>query len=125
VKEEEIRPQKIFDEYLRLAQKDTEHFFVNTLREKILCPTCGNGGEFAFAKHGFDYEACPNYHTLFVSPRPGPETFTKYYQESLSSKFWATTFYKQTAEARREKLWKPKPKWFTMLWRAIMPQNIM
>jgi len=27
MKEEEIRPQRIFDEYLRLAQKDTEVYF--------------------------------------------------------------------------------------------------
>ena len=36
--------------------------------------------------------------------------FSLYYTESASSKYWATTFYKQTAEARREKLWKPKAK---------------
>jgi hypothetical protein len=46
--------------------------------------------------------------TLFVSPRPSAESFARYYQESDSAQYWATTFYKETAEARREKLWKPK-----------------
>jgi hypothetical protein len=43
-----------------------------------------------------------------VNPRPVASAFSKYYTESPSSKYWASTFYKETAEARREKLWKPK-----------------
>ena len=59
-------------------------------------------------KYGFAYESCPSCHSLFVNPRPVPEAFSRYYTESPSSKYWASTFYKETADARREKLWKPK-----------------
>lgn len=45
---------------------------------------------------------------MFVSPRPVREAFDAYYTDSPSTKFWATTFYKVTEAARREKLWKPK-----------------
>ena len=45
---------------------------------------------------------------MYVSPRPLDEAFNLYYQEAPSSIYWATTFYKETEEARREKLWKPK-----------------
>lgn len=108
MKEEEIRPQKIFDEYLRLAQEDTKRFFQDVPCEKGDCPACGNRGTPAFQKHGFQYESCPSCHTLYVNPRPAVGAFTKYYTEAPSVKYWATTFYKETASARREKLWKPK-----------------
>ena len=108
MKEEEIRPQKIFDEYLRLAKEDTETYFSDVEKVAGSCPACGTVGEYAFVKHGFTYEACPNCQTLFVNPRPIAAAFSQYYTDSPSSKYWASTFYKETAVARREKLWKPK-----------------
>ena len=108
MKEEEIRPRKIFDEYLRLAALDADKYFGGTPRRDVLCPACGSDGNYAFNKHGFSYQECPACRTLFVSPRPCAETFYRYYKESDSAQFFATTFYKETAEARREKLWRPK-----------------
>lgn len=108
MKEEEIRPQRIFDEYLRLAKVDTEIYFANVERVVGCCPACITTGQYAFDKHGFTYEVCPNCQTLFVNPRPIAAAFSKYYTESPSSKYWASTFYKETAEARLDRLWKPK-----------------
>lgn len=108
MKEEEIRPQRIFDEYLRLAREDTETYFGNAEKVSGNCPACEAVGVPAFVKYGFNYETCPNCLSLYVNPRPVVEAFSKYYIESPSSKYWASTFYKETAEARREKLWKPK-----------------
>jgi len=108
MREEEIRPQKIFDEYLRLAKQDTMTYFSDAERIRGLCPACDSVGEPAFNKSGFSYEVCPKCYTVFVNPRPIVEAFIKYYTESPSSKYWASTFYKETAEARRERLWKPK-----------------
>jgi SAM-dependent methyltransferase len=108
MKEEEIRPQRIFDEYLSLAQKDTVTYFGNVETEAGNCPACDGEGVPAFTKYGFHYETCPKCNSLFVNPRPVADAFSKYYTESPSSKYWATTFYKETADARREKLWKPK-----------------
>jgi hypothetical protein len=108
MKEEEIRPKKIFDEYLLLAKQDTETYFSNVERASGFCPACESDGDHVFDKNGFSYEVCPNCQTLFVNPRPVASAFSKYYTESPSSKYWASTFYKETAEARREKLWKPK-----------------
>jgi 2-polyprenyl-3-methyl-5-hydroxy-6-metoxy-1,4-benzoquinol methylase len=107
LKEEEIRPQAIFDEYLRLTELDVKKFFDDCSRARIHCPACGGEGAFAFSKQGFEYEECPNCKTLYVNPRPSAHAFARYYQESESSRYWATTFYKATAEARRAKLWKP------------------
>ena len=110
MKEEEIRPVKIFDEYLRLAKEDTQRYFGAEEREYSDCPACKTKGSLAFEKHGFSYEVCPNCLSLFVNPRPVESAFIKYYTESPSSKYWASTFYKETSEARRVKLWKPKAK---------------
>lgn len=108
MQEQEIRPQGIFDEYLRLAALDAEKYFQVDAMESISCPACGHAGEDTFEKNGFKYRLCPSCDSLFVSPRPPAEAFERYYIESESSKYWATTFYKETAEARREKLWRPK-----------------
>jgi SAM-dependent methyltransferase len=108
MKEEEIRPQKIFDEYLRLTKKDTDTYFGDSQRYEINCPACSSKGIHSFIKQGFSYQECPDCLTLFVSPRPSADAISLYYQESESAKYWASTFYKETAEARREKLWRPK-----------------
>jgi SAM-dependent methyltransferase len=108
MKEFDIRPPKIFDEFLRLAKKDIITFFSNSDLESINCPACNSIGNYSFKKDGFNYCECPECLTLYVNPRPIKESFANYYTNSPSSKFWATTFYKKTEKARREKIWKPK-----------------
>jgi SAM-dependent methyltransferase len=108
MKEHDIRPRKIFEEYLRLAEKDTRTFFAKAFRHKLACPACGIAGKFVFKKSGFSYAECPKCLTLYVNPRPGRNAFAKYYIDSPSTRYWATTFYKKTEKARREMIWKPK-----------------
>jgi hypothetical protein len=108
MKEEEIRPRQIFQEYLRLAEQDAETYFGSAVRHAVACPACQSLGSFIFKKHGFDYEECPHCLTIFVSPRPSADSFFRYYQESPSSIFFATSFHQATAESRRAKLWRPK-----------------
>jgi 2-polyprenyl-3-methyl-5-hydroxy-6-metoxy-1,4-benzoquinol methylase len=108
MKEEDIRPSKIFDEYLKLTEIDTVTFFNDVDRHDIQCPACGSEGEHAFDKSGFSYSSCHDCSTLYVSPRPESSAFKHYYTEAPSVEYWATTFYKVTMDARREKLWRPK-----------------
>jgi hypothetical protein len=109
VTEEEIRPEKIFNEYLRLTALDTVNFFSKTESYEISCPACGGDkGKEWVKKSLFTYKICPSCHTIYVSPRPTIDSFNAYYTDSPSTKFWASTFYKFTEAARREKLWKPK-----------------
>ena len=108
MKEFDIRPKTIFDEFLDLAEKDIKSYFLDVDRININCPACDSIGEHSFTKNGFDYCECMKCQTLYVNPRPLEEAFSNYYTNSPSSKFWATTFYKETAEARRENIWKPK-----------------
>jgi 2-polyprenyl-3-methyl-5-hydroxy-6-metoxy-1,4-benzoquinol methylase len=108
MKENDIRPVGIFEEYLRLAQLDAYSYFPQEFRNSRNCPACFALGNPAFSKFGFNYDVCKFCDSLFVNPLPPPATFVSYYTESPSSTYWASTFYKETSEARREKLWKPK-----------------
>ena len=111
ITEEDIRPEKIFNEYLALTELDTITYFEKAENVDIDCPACGgNEGKDWVKKSLFLYKKCPSCHTIYVSPRPVVESFNAYYTDSPSTKFWATTFYKVTENARREKLWKPKAK---------------
>ncbi|ALV23662.1 methyltransferase [Campylobacter iguaniorum] len=108
MKEEDIRPQKLFDELLRLNKEDIDVYFCNSEYRKISCPACGNMGSFIFNKNGFNFDECEYCKTIYVSPRPDANSFNNYYTDSKSTKFWANEFYKATQDSRREKLWKPK-----------------
>ena len=119
MKEHEIRPEKIFNEYLRLAKIDTEVYFGKSKSEPLPCPSCNKEGVFSFKKDHFDYCECKDCLNLFVSPRPIAEAFNSYYQNSPSVKYWATTFYKKTEKARREKIWKPKAKLIYKLLKSL------
>jgi 2-polyprenyl-3-methyl-5-hydroxy-6-metoxy-1,4-benzoquinol methylase len=111
MKEREIRPEGLFDEFLRLAEQDVKTFFGDAGFHRIPCPACNNDDTVAaFNKKGFDYEVCPRCRTLFVNPRPDEEAFERYYREAPSVKFWATTFYRETESARRESIFKPRAK---------------
>ena len=110
MQENDIRPKEIFDQYLRLAQKDIITFFNEVERIQISCPACEKIGDHSFDKNGFNYCLCSNCKTLYVNPRPLVSAFDNYYKNSPSSKYWASTFYKKTAQVRRKKIWKPKAK---------------
>lgn len=108
MKENEIRPQELFDELLRLNRLDIQKYFTHSVTQAISCPACANEGKFTFNKDGFNFDECPTCKTFYVSPRPDKASFDAYYTDSESTKYWATTFYKATEKNRRELIWKPK-----------------
>ena len=61
-----------------------------------------------FEKNGFVYSSCQNCGTLFQSPRPSIEAFEAFYRNSVSSRYWAEEFFPAVAEARREKIFRPR-----------------
>jgi 2-polyprenyl-3-methyl-5-hydroxy-6-metoxy-1,4-benzoquinol methylase/ribosomal protein S27E len=109
LKEEEIRPENLFNQYLSLAEKDVQTYFKDTTFLYVPCPACrSRKTRFLFRKMGFDYEECKECETLFNNPRPKSEAFIRYYSEAPSVRFWATHFYRETEEARRLRLIRPK-----------------
>jgi len=110
VKEFEIRPQKLFDEFLEISKRDVERFFSkHELFLEVSCPACQSARtHLAFEKQTFSYRTCKECLTLFVSPRPTEDMIASYYKNSASSKFWAERFFPETAEARRQEIFYPR-----------------
>ena len=110
MKESEIRPQKLFNQYLKLAREDIDRFFSDHSRfVEVACPGCGSEAcEPALAKFEFKYMLCSKCDSLYLSPRPTVEMYELYYRGAESVKFWSTHFFKETAEARRQEIFKPR-----------------
>lgn len=110
MKESEIRPADLFNQYLALAREDCNSLLAN--RQAFVdvdCPACGETQRsIAFEKLGFNYALCAACETLYVSPRPSPELLEEFYSHGKSVAFWSSHFYKETYEARREKLFRPR-----------------
>lgn len=114
MKEEDIRKKEIFNKYLEIVKKDVDDSFEFDKFVKIQCPACESDNyEFQFSKNRFNYVVCQNCNTLFVNPRPRFDTLEKFYESSPSSKFWVKEFFMPVAEARREKIFKPRAKFIT------------
>jgi len=111
MKEEEIRPKTLREEFLRLSKRDIDTFFgPDKERIKSPCPACGRkqGLSFEFRKHGFDYVTCPECETLFANPRPRAADIDRYYAQSEAAEYWSTHLFKETEDARRKHLFAPK-----------------
>jgi len=110
MKESDIRPQELFNRYLELSRLDIDRFFSDQSGfVEVPCPAClSQRYEAGMEKLGFRYVTCLECESLYVSPRPTVAMFDDYYQGAESVKFWGTDFFKETAEARREKMFKPR-----------------
>ena len=110
MKESEIRPLPVFSRYLELVRQDGVRLLQSqTEFVRVPCPGCGaEDGETAFEKEGFRYESCRACGSLYVSPRPTPKMIEQSYRESEAVKYWATHFFKETVEARRAKVFRPR-----------------
>lgn len=110
MKEYEIRPREIFEEYLRISQADIPKFFGDAGRfVRVHCPACGAEKQTAeFVKHGFQYVSCPDCRSLYVSPRPTTEMIDRFYRHSESSRYWAEVFFPKTAAARQKHIFAPR-----------------
>ena len=109
MKENDIRPEALLRRYLELSEQDARLCFADTPRIHIPCVACGSEqltGEFE--KNGFIYSSCQVCGTLFQSPRPPIAAFEAFYRDSVSSRYWAEQFFPAVAEARREKIFRPR-----------------
>lgn len=119
MKESDIRPEALLRRYLELSERDAELCFSDGPRLNIPCVACG-GKQLAreFDKNGFTYSICSDCGTLFQNPRPSIEAFEAFYRNSASSRYWAEEFFPAVAEARREKIFRPRVERMLNLCRA-------
>ena len=109
MKESDIRPEALLKRYLELSEQDAKLCFAETPRRDIPCVACKSEELVReFEKNGFAYSSCQNCGTLFQSPRPSIEAFEAFYRNSVSSRYWAEEFFPAVAEARREKIFRPR-----------------
>lgn len=110
MKEEEIRKRSIFNRYLELVAEDVQTIFADrSAFIQISCPACSSMNyQRQFEKLGFTYVLCPRCGTLFVNPRPSAQLLLDFYTQSRSASFWVHDFFEPVAEARREKIFRPR-----------------
>ena len=122
MKEQDIRPPVLFNRYLELVHEDVGRYFRDhSSFVDIACPACSSPDVARhFEKDGFEYQECAACFSLYQSPRPDANTLAAFYEKAESVRFWGTEFYRQTAEARREKLFKPRAKEIAQLAERIL-----
>lgn len=109
MKEAEIRNKEALAKYLELVAQDVKAIFDFSSFIKIDCPACGSADlSKAFDKCGFTYATCGRCETLFANPRPPLETLKEFYSRSSSTEYWIKDFFTPVAEARREKIFRPR-----------------
>lgn len=115
MKEDEIRKRDVLNRYLELVKIDAEVIFKDkSTFQTLSCPACESARfESQFEKSGFHYLQCTECDTLFVNPRPTYENLMQIYTDSPSTKFWVEEFFLPMAEARREKIFKPRAQYIT------------
>ncbi|OFX08840.1 MAG: hypothetical protein A2516_08805 [Alphaproteobacteria bacterium RIFOXYD12_FULL_60_8] len=110
MRETDIRPEHLMAEYLRLSVEDATRFFPEIDALSLgPCPGCGGTKTTdMYIKNGFPIVACAACGTLFANPRPTAAQLSEFYRDSVSARYWAKTFFPAVAEARRNKIFRPR-----------------
>lgn len=125
LKESEIRPEKIYNEYKDRLSSDIKQFFPDqsSLLE-IDCPGClENENKFVFSRIGFNYNKCGRCGTLFVSPRPTDDALRNFYENSDAGIFLRKTFLNDTMEFRSKKVFSYNIQWITGIIEEYLPDT--
>ena len=110
MREADIRPADLLNEYLRLSAEDAVRLFsdASSFNERA-CPGCGaDKPEPAFEKNGFSFVHCGTCRTLYANPAPVAELLSEFYRDSPSQQYWGGTFFPAVAEARRAQIFRPR-----------------
>jgi len=110
MRENDIRPAALLDAFFERLQRDAARLALQ--RPDFVacaCPFCGATQlRSTFEKEGFRYVECHGCGSLYASPRPTPDQLRSYLETSEAAEFWSTHFYRQTADARREQMFRPR-----------------
>lgn len=123
LKESDIRPEKIYNEYKDILSKDIQDYFSDTsVLIKIDCPGCSDkNSEFVFNKMGLDYRACNKCGSLFVSPRPSDDALRYFYKNSNAGLFLRKNILEKPIESRSKKIFSYRIQWIMGLIEEYIP----
>lgn len=110
MREGDIRPKPLLDEFFVRLQRDAATLAARRdAFEDVPCPFCEDAAAAsAFEKEGFRYVECAGCGSLYASPRPSPALLREYLETSEAVAFWSTHFYRETADARRAHMFRPR-----------------
>lgn len=110
MREEDIRPATLMEQFTALLKRDAERLASGRAEfVEVACPFCASSSSSpAFEKDGFAYRSCAWCGSLYVSPRPTAAALMEHAASAEAARFWSTHLYRQTAEARREKIFRPR-----------------
>lgn len=110
MREDDIRPKPLLDEFFaRLARDAARLAAQRDAFVDVPCQFCGETSErSSFVKQGFTYRECASCGSLWTSPRPTNAQLIEYLAHSEAVEFWSTHFYRQTADARRAQIFRPR-----------------
>jgi SAM-dependent methyltransferase len=110
MREADIRPLDLFRAYLDRVRVDARRLLESKAEfVEVACPGCAaEDATPAFDTDGYRWNECRACQSLFVSPRPSPEALRRFYTDSEAVRFWTGSFFKETAEARRERMFRPR-----------------
>jgi hypothetical protein len=113
LKESDIRPENIYNEYKKLLDNDIKQFFLDKpVMDDIACPGCfSKEMESSFDKNGFTYHICGKCWSWYVSPRPSEKALRDFYRDSYSGKFLRETFFKKTSKTRAQNIFSYRTQW--------------
>jgi SAM-dependent methyltransferase len=116
MREDDIRPKPLLDEFFARLKRDADRLAARRAEfVERTCVFCGAPGRHAFDKHGFSYCSCGACGSLFVNPRPTAAALAEYTESSEAVAYWSSHFYKETAEARRAGIFRPRAELVTAL----------
>ena len=110
MKESDIRSAQALDTYLEMVRQDCRRLFGDAgALLPVACPACGSSrSTLQFTKDSFEYGLCEDCETLYARTRPSFSALQDFYTQSPSTRYWINDFFKPVAEARREKIFRPR-----------------
>ena len=113
LKESDIRPENIYNEYKEILNRDIQKYFSDpSALIKIDCPGCSDKNtEFAFDKMGLTYRTCHKCGSLFVSPRPSDDALRHFYKNSNAGIFVRKIVLENMSEARSKQIFSYRIQW--------------
>ena len=117
LREFELWPSKLFDQYLKITEQEVKRLLLDSGKlVDVSCPGCNsNRKKKAFKKYGLDYVECADCRTLYLSPRPSDDQIKRYHNESKSVEFWNSSIIKETLKSRSVHQSKPRATWIANL----------